>query len=185
MTKMSSVKKSMITAVCAAFCVILPMTMHSFPNAGILLSPMHIPVLLCGLTVGWPFGLLCGIIGPLLSHLFMGMPAVMNLPGMMVELAAFGCIAGLLMQLVHTGKLIFDLYISLLTAMLAGRIIAGLANGLLFSAGSYTLKAWATVYFVKTFPGILLQLILIPLIYFALEQARLVPLRYKETARTK
>ena len=43
---------------------------------------MHIPVLLCGLLVGWPYGLLCGLAGPLLSSLLTGMPAMGYLPCM-------------------------------------------------------------------------------------------------------
>ena len=71
---MTIVKRSMITAVCVALTVVLPMAFHAVPNAGSVILPMHIPVLLCGLICGWPFGLACGLIGPLLSNLFTGMP---------------------------------------------------------------------------------------------------------------
>lgn len=64
MEKMSHIKKEVITAVCIALCVVLPMTFHTIPNAGKIFCPMHIPVLLCGLICGWPYGLLCGIAGP-------------------------------------------------------------------------------------------------------------------------
>ena len=69
MNKMSYVKKSIITAACIALCVILPMAFHAIPNGGSIFSPMHIPVLLCGLICGPLFGLLCGIAGPCLSSL--------------------------------------------------------------------------------------------------------------------
>ena len=75
MSQMSQVKRAMITAVCIALCVVLPMAFHSIQNAGAIFCPMHIPVLLCGLLVGWPYGLLCGLAGPLLSSLLTGMPA--------------------------------------------------------------------------------------------------------------
>ena len=74
MKKMTSVKKSIITAVCIALCVVLPQAFHAIPNAGTIYCPMHIPVLLCGLVCGWSYGLLCGIAGPLLSSLITGMP---------------------------------------------------------------------------------------------------------------
>ena len=64
--KMSLVKQSIITAVCIALCVVFPMAFHSIPQAGIIYCPMHIPVLLCGYICGWPYGLLIGIITPLL-----------------------------------------------------------------------------------------------------------------------
>ena len=84
---MTIVKRSMITAVCVALTVVLPMAFHAVPNAGSVILPMHIPVLLCGLICGWPFGLACGLIGPLLSNLFTGMPPMAALPAMLVELA--------------------------------------------------------------------------------------------------
>ena len=75
MNQMSYVKRSILTAVCIALCVVLPMAFHAIPNAGSIYCPMHIPVLLCGLLAGWPFGLLCGLAGPVLSSLLTGMPA--------------------------------------------------------------------------------------------------------------
>lgn len=177
--KMTSVTKCITTAVLMALCVILPMALHFIPNAGVLLSPMHLPVLLCGLICGWPYGLICGLIGPLLSSLITGMPPMGPvLYGMMIELAVYGLVTGLLMKLIHTGKLMADFYISLVAAMLAGRIVGGLAKALIFSAGSYSLKAWATAYFVSSLPGIVLQLLLLPVLYLALQKAHLIPARY-------
>lgn len=184
MSKMSHVKRAILCAVCIALCVVLPMAFHSIPNAGTILSPMHIPVLLCGLICGWPYGLLCGITGPLLSSVTTGMPPAAYLPGMMAELAAYGLIAGVMMTLVHTKKVYADLYISLLTAMLLGRAAAGAANALLFSAGKYSLSVWITSYFVTSLPGILIQIALLPTIVFALMKARLIPERYSKTDGT-
>ena len=127
---------------------------------------------------GWPFGLACGLIGPLLSSLFTGMPPLAVLPAMLVELAVFGSMAGFLMSFVRTRKLYADLYISLLVAMLIGRIVAGMARALIFAAGSYSMAAWTTSYFVTALPGIAIQVVLLPSIVFALERARLIPVRY-------
>lgn len=178
MTKLSYVKKAIITAACIALCVVLPMIFHAIPNAGNIYCPMHIPVLLCGLICGWPFGLLCGLAGPMVSSLFTGMPPMVYLPSMLVELAAYGLIAGIIMQFVHTKKIYVDLYISLIVALLGGRIIAGISQALIFAAGNYSMVAWATSYFVTAWPGLLIQLVLIPNIVLALEKARLIPVRY-------
>ncbi len=180
MNEMSVVKRSILCAVCIALCVVLPLAFHFIQSAGAILSPMHIPVLLCGLLCGWPFGLLCGIAGPLLSSLFTGMPPVAMLPAMMVELAVYGTVSGLLMKLVRTGKLFADIYISLIGAMLAGRVVAGVARALLFSPGAYSMSVWVASYFVTALPGIIMHLVLVPAIYFALEKAKVVPLRYKK-----
>ena len=178
MKKMSYVKKAILTAVCIALCVVLPLAFHAIPNAGSILSPMHIPVFLCGLVCGWPFGLLCGLAGPFLSSLITQMPSLAYLPGMLVELAVYGLVAGLLMRVVRTKNLYADLYISLVISMLAGRIVAGLAQAMLFAAGSYSFAAWTTSYFINAWPGLILHLLLIPTVVFALEKARLIPVRY-------
>ena len=69
--KQTHTKNLVITAFCIALCIVLPMAFHAI-GAGATFLPMHIPVLLCGLLCGWPFGAACGLIGPLLSSLLTG-----------------------------------------------------------------------------------------------------------------
>ena len=176
MKTLTPVKKIVLTAVCAALCVVVPMAFHAVPNGGSIFLPMHIPVLVCGILCGWPFGLVCGLIGPFLSS-FTGMPPLAVLPGMMVECAVYGAAAGLMMKLVRTGRLYADLFISLIAAMLAGRIVSGIAKALIFAPGT-SLEAWAAASFVTGLPGILVQLLLIPSLVYALTRARLIPARY-------
>lgn len=182
MNELSITKKSIIAAVCLALCVVLPQAFHAIPNAGSVYLPMHIPVLLCGLICGWSFGLLVGVLGPILSSLFTGMPMAAYLPNMVVELAIYGIVSGLMMQFIHTKKLSFDLYISLIFAMLTGRVVAGVVRAVIFSPGQISMQAWVTSYFVTALPGIIIQLILIPSIIYALTQARLIPQRYPKGA---
>lgn len=178
MTKLSTLNKFTITAVCVALCIVLPIALHGIPNAGTLFSPMHIPALLCGIICGWPYGLLCGLVGPLLSSLLTSMPVMAKLPFMMIELAVYGIVCGLVMNFFRSGKLILDLYASLLIAMLSGRIIAGIVRAFFLAGESYSWSIWATSYFVSCLPGILVQLILIPALYLALERAKIIPYRY-------
>ncbi len=170
--KLFGVKNMIRTALCAALCVVLPIVFHAIPNAGTIFLPMHIPVLLCGLLCGWPWGLLCGLIGPLLSSVLTGMPPAAILPAMMVECGAYGLVSGLLIMLVHTKHRMATLYISLVGAQIAGRIVAGAAKALIFSVGEYGFAMWATGYFVTGLPGIVIQLALLPAIVLALEKAR-------------
>ena len=176
--------KSIITALCVALCVVLPMALHAIPKGGVLFSPMHLPVLLCGLVCGAPFGLICGILGPFVSSILTGMPAFGYMPIMMIELGLYGLISGLVMQLLRSGKLVIDLYAALIIAMLGGRVITGILRALIFAGGSYSWSAWATGYFVSCLPGIILQLILLPTIYVALERAHLLPVRYAAVSAT-
>lgn len=168
-------KKLIITAICMSLCVILPIAFHMIPNGGTLFSPMHLPVFLCGLVCGWQYGLLCGLFGPVLSSFITGMPGIGYLPTMMLELALYGFICGLVKKLVSTGKQTVDIYISLLSAMLVGRIITGIARAFLFAPGSLSIGIWETSYFISCLPGIIVQLILLPILYQALEHARLLP----------
>lgn len=174
---MSKTKKyiweMVIAALCIALGVVLPVAVHGIPNAGSVLLPMHLPVLLCGLLCGPAYGLACGVLTPLLSSLITSMPPAAMLPSMICELAVYGLAAGLLILLVRTGSQTVNVYISLVGAMLLGRVIYGAVNALIFRAGEYSLQMWLTASFVTALPGIVIQLVLLPLIVLALRKAKL------------
>ena len=182
MNKMSMIKKLTLAALCTALCVVLPIAFHKIPNAGQIMLPMHIPVLLCGLVCGWQSGLLCGILGPILSSTITGMPMAAILPSMVVELGVYGISCGILMSLVRTGKLYGDLYISLILSMLAGRVVSGIAKALIFAPGT-SFVAWATASFVTALPGIAIQLVVLPTLIVALTRAGLIPRRYAQEGK--
>lgn len=175
----NAVKNMTLCAVCIALCVVLPIAFHSIPNAGSVFLPMHIPVLICGMICGWPFGFLCGLMGPLLSSALTGMPPIAMLPAMMVECGVYGLVSGLMLKFVHTKHTFGDLYIALVTAMVAGRVLSGIAKALIFTPGM-ALSAWVTASFVTALPGILIQLLFLPSVVFTLMKARIIPLRYQK-----
>ena len=178
MAKFSYVKRTSLTAMFIAFCVILPMAFHAV-GLGSTFAPMHIPVLMCGLISGGAYGLICGMVGPLLSSVITGMPGAAMLPSMVPELMAYGLVSGLLMKRVRTGKLYADLYISLGAAMLIGRVVAGIAKMLLFMGGEgYSLGLWISAHFVTAAPGIVCHLVVIPILISTLMRAKLLPKRY-------
>jgi len=202
MYKMSRTKRYVLTAMCITLCAVLPLVLHAVPGAGSILLPMHIPVLLCGLIVGWPFGLMAGIFGPLLSSFTTGMPLIAFAPIMMIELGVYGMVAGLIIRIVRTngrvnkhisailsiilGRVVpgigfvidryVHIYIALIPAMFLGRIIGGAARAFLFVPEAHaTHFAWfISSYFITSAPGIIIQLVLIPVIIIALEKAKLV-----------
>lgn len=179
MKKMSSVKRATVTALCVALCYVLPVVFHA-TGLGSAFSPMHIPVLLCGLVCGSGYGIFCGIAGPVLSSVLSGMPTVTQLIYFAPELIVYGFVTGLMMKLVRTRKLMVDLYISLAAAMLLGRLAGGIAEALFYlgSGQAFTLAAVAAGYFVTTIPGIICHLIVIPILVTTLMKARLIPNRY-------
>ena len=171
---MSNIKKLVLTSLLIAVGVVLPVAVHSVPNAGSVILPMHIPVLICGIICGFPYGLLCGIITPLLSSLLTGMPPAAYLPAMLCELAAYGLVSALLIRFVRTKNFYADIYIALIGAMVAGRLVYGILNSLIFRAGAYSMQIWLTSAFVSALPGIVIQLILIPVLVIALQKAKLI-----------
>ena len=176
---MSSVKKACICSFCAAMCYVLPIAFHAAGLGGVF-SPMHLPVLLCGLLCGWPYGALCGVVGPVISCVLSGMPSPAQLVHMIPELCVYGLASGMGMKLVRTGKTAVDLYLSLLLAMALGRVAGGVARALFMMGGgeSYTLAMWAGAYLIQAIPGIILHLVLLPALVLALTKAGLIPARY-------
>ncbi len=173
---MSKTKQIVLTGLFIALGLVLPMAFHSIPNAGSIFLPMHIPVLLCGLVCGPWFGLGCGALTPLLSSVVTGMPPAAILPGMLCELAVYGLTAGLLMRFLPIANRPAHLYVSLIGAMLAGRVVSGIVNALIFRVGQYSMQIWLTASFVTALPGIAIQIVLIPIIALALQKARLAEL---------
>lgn len=179
--KLSSIKRVSLCAMCVALCYVLPIAFHAI-GLGSVLSPMHIPVLLCGLVCGGGYGLICGILGPVLSSLISGMPPMMMLLRMIPELCIYGLAGGLAMRFIRTGRAALDVYIALAIAMIAGRIVGGIASAIFYTvtSGVYSLALWVTGYFVEALPGIAAHLILVPVLVFTLAKAKLIPQRYSK-----
>lgn len=170
--KSGKVLNLVVTGMCIALGVVLPMAFHSIPNAGSIFLPMHIPVLICGLLCGWQYGLICGILAPALSSILTGMPPMGYLPKMLCELAVYGLIAGVCINhILVKGRQIVNLYLSLIIAMICGRVISGVLNAFLFSAGSYTMKAFIAGSFITCIPGIVIQLVVIPILVYAVQKS--------------
>lgn len=170
MTK-SKTRNLILAALCLALGLVLPSAFH-FIGAGPVFLPMHIPVILCGMLCGWQYGAACGFITPLLSSILTGMPPIFpTAPAMMLELCAYGCLSGLLYRRVK-----LNIYAALPLAMLGGRVVSGLANALFMGVANkpYGLSAFLSGAFVTAVPGILLQLIIIPLLVVSVQRAGLV-----------
>ena len=146
-----------------ALALVLPFLTAQIPEIGRTLLPMHIPVILCGFICGSKYGGIIGFIAPLLRSLLFGMPPMYPVAlAMSFELAVYGIIAGLLFSLLS--KKLINYYISLVTAMLVGRVVWGLTMIILlsFSESAFTFDAFIGAVMLNAIPGILIQFILIP-----------------------
>lgn len=152
--------------------LVLPFFTGQIQPIGNMLLPMHLPVMLCGLICGWKYGLAVGAILPLFRSITFGMPKLYpNAVAMAFELAAYGFVIGLLYIIIKK-KGIVSLYISLVSAMLAGRAVWGIVMAILMGIGksSFPMSAFVAGAFLNAIPGIIIQLVLIPAIMLVLER---------------
>lgn len=172
--KRQNIQKLALSGMFLALALVLPFLTGQIPEIGKMLAPMHLPVLLCGFICGWPYGLVVGFVSPLLRFLLFHMPPIIptGIP-MAFELAVYGLVAGLLFKALPQ-KNIF-IYIELIISMIAGRIVWGIAMLSVMSIGGNTfgLKAFWAGAVVNALPGIIVQLILIPLIVIAFRKSKL------------
>ena len=169
--KKTNVKTLVMSALFLALALVLPFLTGQIPEVGAMLCPMHIPALLCGFFCGWPWGLAVGLIAPILRSLTFGMPPMFPVAiCMSLELATYGAVSGWLHCKLPRKK--SSIYAALLTAMVAGRLVWGLARflcaGLDFSA--FGLSAFWAGAVTSAIPGIIVQIVLIPLLVMALEK---------------
>ena len=163
--------KMILSALFLAMAYLLPFLTGQVPQIGQMLCPMHIPVLLCGFICGWGWGMTVGFVAPLMRSLILGMPAFFpQAIAMAFELAAYGAIAGILYRRFARKKRY--LYASLLIAMVVGRLVWGSAMvicmGLKGTQFGWT--AFLSGALLQAIPGIVLQIVLIPLIVLAYER---------------
>ena len=167
-------RKLTYAALFLALAMVLPFLTAQIPEIGSMLSPMHIPVLLCGFLCGWPWGLAVGFIAPPLRSVLFGMPAIF--PGaaaMAFELATYGAVSGLLYRMLPRKK--WSIYATLITAMIVGRVVWGIARWILagLSGKGFTWAMFLAGGFTNAVPGIILHIVLIPVLVMVLDRAGL------------
>jgi len=172
MKRKPHVKNLTFSAMFLSVALVLPFLTGQIPQIGAMLCPMHIPVILCGFFCGAPWGLAVGFIAPLLRSAIFGMPPMFPTAMCMAfELATYGFVAGYLHNKLPNKKSL--VYVSLVVAMILGRIVWGLAMfacmGL--DASKFGLAAFVSGAITTAIPGILLQIILIPILVIAINRS--------------
>ena len=169
----SATRDLVLAALFLALAFVLPMITGHVPQIGNMLCPMHFPVLLAGFVLGGPWGLALGFIAPLLRSVLFGMPPMYPIAiSMAFELATYGLVFGLVWHRVkHTLPM---MYAALVSAMVAGRLVWGAVRFVLagLSGTAFPFSAFLSGALLTAVPGIIAQLILIPLILSALQKAK-------------
>ena len=172
-TPRSTTRSLVLAALFLALAFVLPMITGHVPQVGNMLCPMHFPILLCGFVLGGPWGLAVGFIAPLVRSVLFGMPPMFPIAiAMAFELATYGAVAGFMYRKVqHTLPMT---YATLVTSMVAGRLIWGAVRFVLagLSGSSFPFSAFLSGALLTAVPGIVAQLVLIPLILIALQKAK-------------
>lgn len=167
-----------LAALFLALAYVMPFLTGQIPEIGAKLCPLHIPVLLCGFICGWPWGLVVGFVAPLLRSLILGMPPLFPTAVCMAfELAAYGAVTGLMHKILPKKKPY--IYLSLITAMIVGRIVwGGVMMACMGIAGTpFTFEAFVAGAFVNAIPGIIVQIVLIPLLVMILDNPKILKLK--------
>ncbi|MBE6671264.1 MAG: ECF transporter S component [Ruminococcaceae bacterium] len=179
MKKHNRLLNMILASLFLALAYVLPFLTGQIPKIGSVLCPMHPPVLLCGFICGWPWGLIVGFIAPLLrSALTGGFPPMFPTAVCMAfELAAYGAIAGLMHKILPRKKPF--IYCSLITAMILGRLVWGAAMFICvgLNSGSFTFAAFIAGALTNAVPGIILQIVLVPVIVMLLDNLNVLKLR--------
>ena len=169
----SETHRLVLAALFLAMAYVMPFLTGQIPEIGARLCPMHIPVLLCGFVCGWSWGMTVGAIAPLLRSMTLGMPPIFPTAVCMAfELAAYGALAGLSHRLLPRKKPF--VYLSLLISMIAGRLVWGVAMlaCMGISGGKFPFSAFLAGAVTNAIPGIILQVILVPVLVTLIENPR-------------
>lgn len=167
---MNNTKKLTFASLLTALGIVFPTLFHIFAISGTVFLPMHIPVLLCGFICGWRYGGICGIIVPIICSFTTGKPVIFPTAiAMAFELCTYGIVSGLLYKK-------FNVFISLISAMIVGRIVNGIINFMLLglSGAEYSFKIFMTATFLTPLAGIIVQIIVVPIIVVILTKFELI-----------
>lgn len=165
-------KKICIAGLCLAMCMLLPFLTGQIPKIGNALSPMHIPVLICGLLCGPVLGAIIGFTAPLIRFLIFGMPPIFPIGiAMAFELMAYGMISGIIYS--NLTKKTSNIYVALISAMIIGRIVWGITRFIMAIAFGveFSFQIFMSGAFITAIPGIIIHILIIPPIVIACQKA--------------
>ena len=169
-----------LAALFLALAYVMPFLTGQIPEIGAMLCPMHIPVLLCGFFCGPVWGAVVGFAAPLIRSMLTGgfPPMFPTAVCMAFELASYGAIAGLMHRILPRKKPY--VYVSLLIAMIVGRLVWGVAMFICVGASGgegFTLAAFLAGAITNAIPGIIAQLVLIPILVILIDNPKVIDLR--------
>ncbi|MCA9732508.1 MAG: ECF transporter S component [Deferribacteres bacterium] len=143
-----------------ALAIIFPMLFHMI-GLGSTFLPMFLPIMLAGIFLTWKYAVTVAILAPIISYLMTGMPPIVPpvLPIMLVELGLIALSLSLLY--VHYD---FTIWLALPVAIAIDRFVLWLAVVAIAPLLGFDHPLFSIGLVMSGIPGILMQLIVIPLI---------------------
>jgi len=163
----SKAHKTVLAGLLLAVGILLPfLTSHGIVLIpGNIFLPMHIPVILCGFICGPVYGAMLGFILPFLNSMITSMPVLYpNAIVMSGELFTYGLVSALMYRFTGYSCKLKHLYATLIVSMISGRVVYGFISAILLGFNPSMQKLSAIGALVQGIPGIVIQLILIPVI---------------------
>ncbi len=104
-----------------------------------------------------------------------GMPPMLTAIAMAFELATYGLVAGYIYTRVKK-QTVTTIYTSLLSAMVIGRIVWGIVQIIIlnFTGSAFTVQMFMAGALLNAIPGIIAQLVIVPIIMIALDKAKII-----------
>lgn len=156
------------TSLFLALGVVLPFITASNPKLGQIFLLIHLPAFIAGLWLGPKQGFTVGLGVPLLRSILVGMPALFPTAFIMaLEMATYGLTIGWVHLNLKNRK--NSVLISLALSMLMGRLVWGVTSFAVYGLNQFNLQLFITGAFINAWPGILLQLCMIPLLMRSLK----------------
>ena len=175
--KQSPMKKATTACLCAALCVVLPQALRVIPGTDGIYGLVHMPVLLCAFACGIGSAFLCALLGLGLSFLVVGLPTAVMLPLILAECLMASLLLALMKGLLRFKNRAGDIALCFAAAVLVGRLSGGILSALLFAADGTAPYIWAGGYFLSSLPGMLIEMVLLPIVVNALVNGGLIELK--------
>ena len=149
---------SMLCALCVALSAAVQLVFPGFGTG----RALAFSVFLCAVCCPLRYGVFCALLCPVVAMMTAASPSAALLPGNMAECLVFVLLLRLLFGWVHTGRLLTDLYISLVPAVSLGKIVGAVISAAIFCGDGNSMLLFVLHSLIAAVPEITVLLALTP-----------------------
>lgn len=164
-----STQQITLIALFIALCLLVPIVFH-LVGLGKMFLPMFLPILLAGFMIKFPAATLVGLLGPWISALVIGMPPLFPTA---LSMSVEGSVTSGLASYLHFNRRL-PLWICIVFPIIAQRAARIIMLLLILPLFGLPAEALSIADFVYSFPGVILQLVVVPIIFEAIRKMKIV-----------